>query len=415
MDQARKNARSMTVGPQPLVHAALEGRPVSAVCCGRYDFADVSAALRELLAPLGGMQAFVRPGERIALKPNLLFAARPEQAITTHPAVVAAVAVAIREAGATPVVVESPGSGIVHVRPVIERVYRKSGLREVADRYGFELNLDMNWETVSQPDGVVVRRLDCLSPILQADGVINLAKFKTHTFMTFTGATKNLFGVVPGLNKPGYHAKLSDPSRFAGMLLDVAHLVRPRLSIVDGILAMEGMGPGASGTPRRLGLMLAGVDPIAVDVVCCRIAGIDTDAVPVLAEARKRGLWGGRAADTDTLGVPVHDLAVDDFVLPSRRARDVGLTRFPLLDRTLGPVLRAGFTPLPRPKAERCTRCGACVRSCPTDAMSMGEMVAQVDDSRCIRCYCCHELCPSAAIDLEFKGMGWVVHRLGLV
>ena len=408
--------RTKTPGsPGTLVQAGREHLPVTLARCSGYEFDQVRAALREVLAPLGGMSAFVRAGERIALKPNLLFAARPEQAITTHPAVVAAVAVEVREAGAVPVVVESPGSGIVHVRPVIERVYRKSGLRQVADRYDFELSLDMEWETVSCPDGQVVRRVEVLSPILRADGVINLAKFKTHAFMTFTGATKNLFGVVPGLNKPGYHGKLAEPDRFAGMLLDVAALVAPRLNIVDAILGMEGMGPGTGGTPRHLGLLLAGADPLAVDAVCCRVAAIDTGAVPVLAEARKRGLWSGRPEQVQTVGLPVAEVRVKDFAPPSRRSRDLGLTHSRLVERIATPMLRSGLTPVPRPKEGRCTRCGACERACPTDAMSIGAAVAKVDDDRCIRCYCCHELCPSAAIDLEFKGAGRALHRLGLV
>lgn len=388
---------------------------VVAVRCAGYDFEQVQAGVREVLAPLGGMEAFVRPGERIALKPNLLFGASPSQAVTTHPAVVAAVAVAVREAQATPVVVESPGSGVVHARPVIEKVYRKTGMREAADHYGFELNLDTAWEAVSCPEGRVVHRLDVISPMLQADGVINLAKFKTHTFMTFTGATKNLFGVIPGLNKPGYHGKLAEPDQFAGMLLDVATFVRPRLSIVDGILAMEGLGPGAAGTPRPLGVLLAGADPLAVDVACCRIAGIDTSAVPVLSVAQKQGRWSGRDVEVDTLGIPIAELRVKDYVLPSRWSRDAGLTYYPLVGKMVAPLLRSGLNRFPRPNESLCTLCGVCARSCPTEAIRMTDTVPQIDDARCIRCYCCHELCPSAAIDLQFKGVGRIMHRLGLV
>ncbi len=385
--------------------------------CADYEFEAVQAALRRVLAPLGGMAAFVRPGERIALKVNLLLGVSPEQAITTHPAVVAAVAVEVREAGAHPLVVESPGSGILHVKSLLERVYRKTGLRDAADRHGFALNLDMGWQAVSLPDARLVRRLEVMDPIREADGVINLAKFKTHTFMVFTGATKNLFGVIPGLNKVAFHGKFQDPSRFAEMLLDVVGYVRPRLSIVDAILGLEGKGPGTGGKPRLLGFLLAGTDTVAMDVACCRIARIDTTAVPVLAAARERNLWSGRAADVDTVGVPVAELLVKDFLLPAPNARERGDGPVGAVERLARPILRGGFSPRPRPKVGRCTLCGACERACPGKAISLDKEagVANVDDALCIRCYCCHEVCPSAAIDLDFTGLGRAVHRLGLV
>ncbi len=404
----------MQEGVAPHVQVGSEQTPVVATRCSEYEFETVRAALRKVLAPLGGMAAFVRPGERIALKPNLLLGTAPELAITTHPAVVAAVAAEVREAGAHPVVVESPGSGIVHAKTFIDRVYRKTGYREAAESYGFELNLDTGYEAVSHPDGRLVRRFEVMNPILAADGVISLCKFKTHTFQIFTGATKNLFGVIPGLNKVGYHGRFTDPVRFGEMLLDVAAFANPRLSIMDAVVGLEGKGPGTGGKARPLGFLLAGTDTVAIDVACCRIARIDTGAVPVLVAAHERGLWSGRAADVDTLGVPVADLQVQDFVLPARQARDRGDNPVNLVETLTRRVLQGGFTPMPRPKKGRCTRCGDCVQACPTGAMSMGEEVSKVDDDLCIRCYCCHEVCPYAAIDLEFKGWGRVVNRLGL-
>jgi uncharacterized protein (DUF362 family)/NAD-dependent dihydropyrimidine dehydrogenase PreA subunit len=399
----------------PQVHAGPERGPVVAARCTEYEFEAVQAALRRALAPLGGMAAFVHPGERIALKVNLLLGVAPEEAITTHPAVVAAVAVAVREAGAHPVVMESPGSGILHMKSVVNRVYRKTGLLEAADRYGFELNQEMGSQAVSFPEARLVRRLEVMDPILEADGVINLAKFKTHTFMTFTGATKNLFGVIPGLNKVGFHGKFADPVRFADMLLDVAGFVGPRLSIMDGVVGLEGKGPGTGGKARPLGFLLVGTDTVAIDVVCCRIARIDTEAVPVLVAAHERGMWSGRAADIDTAGVPVAELLVKDFLLPARHVRERGDSPVGTVERLARPILRGGFSPRPRPKKGRCTRCASCVQACPTKAMSLNEKVAEVDDDLCIRCYCCHEVCPSAAIDLEFTGLGRAVHQLGLV
>ncbi|MCL5735717.1 MAG: DUF362 domain-containing protein, partial [Actinobacteria bacterium] len=320
-----------------------------------------------------------------------------------------------RHAGAHPVVVESPGSGIVHVGSVVERVYRRTGMRAAADAHGFELNDDMGWQAVPNPEGRLMRRVEVMNPILAADGVINLAKFKTHAFMIFTGATKNLFGVIPGLNKVGYHGKLANRLQFGEMLLDVAALIKPRLSIIDAIVGLEGKGPGTGGQARAMGFLMAGTDTVAMDVACCRIAHIDTSAVPVLIAALDRGLWSGRATDIGTDGVSVADLEIKDFALPMRNLKEAGSTVMARLEAIGKPLMRGGFSPMPRPKATRCTLCGACEQACPTKAMGLTERVAKVNDDLCIRCYCCHEVCPSAAIDLEFLGLGRAMHRLRLV
>ncbi len=372
-------------------------------------------AVREALAPLGGMAAFVKPGERIAIKPNLLMAVPPERAITTHPAMVAAVALEVREAGATPLVVDGPGTGLLHAAPVLERAFRATGYREVADKHGFDLSLDTGWRSVSNPGAVVANRLDIMTPILEADGVINVPKFKTHLFMTLSAATKNLFGVIPGLNKAAFHGKLPEPERFADMLLDVVYFVKPRLHVVDGVTALEGDGPGTGGSPRHLGVVVAGADPTLVDVACCRIARLDCSSVPTLVAAHKRGLWDGHEAGVDTLGVAVADLAVDDFAKPAPYD-GIGLGTGGFLDRPLRWALER-FSRMPRPKADRCTLCAACERACPRQAITIdkAKKVAKVDDSLCIRCYCCHEMCPAAAIDLEYSLLGRVVTLTGLL
>jgi uncharacterized protein (DUF362 family)/NAD-dependent dihydropyrimidine dehydrogenase PreA subunit len=388
---------------------------VAAVACGDYEFEAVRAAVREVLAPLGGMAAFVRPGERIAIKPNLLMGTDPERAITTHPAVLAAVALEVRDAGATPVLVDGPGTGVVHAAPVIERAFRQAGYREIADRHGIEISLDTGWRSVSNPEAVWAKRLEVMSPILDADGVINVPKLKTHMYMTLTAATKNLFGVIPGLNKAAYHGKLPEPRRFADMLLDVAYFVRPRLHIVDAITALEGNGPGTGGSPRKVGALIAGPDPTAVDVVCCRITGLDCATVPTLVAAKDRGLWNGRVADVDTLGTPVSDLMVDGFVKPAPY-EGIGLGSGGRFDGLLRGVLHR-FNRMPRPKKDRCTLCAACERACPNQAITLDKRakVARVDDEKCIRCYCCHEMCPQAAIDLEYSLLGRVVKLTGLL
>ena len=165
-------------------------------------------------------------------------------------------------------------------------------------------------------------------------------------------------------------------------------------------------------------MLLAGVDPVTVDVACCRIVDMDPAKVPVLMVAQERGLWSGRPADVETVGVSVAELRVTDFVMPEGyKGIGVGASSG-ALDGPLRHILRR-FNRVPRPKVGRCTICGACERACPVAAISIeraekAEKVARVDDSLCIRCYCCHEVCPYAAIDLEFTGMGWLMHRLRL-
>ncbi len=263
--------------------------PVALTRCDGYDRPEVRRALDDLLAPLGGMRAFVHPGERIALKPNCLLGTAPERAITTHPAVVRAVAQAVSEAGAHPVLVESPGPATMNTERALRRVFAKTGLLAMAEEIGLEVSLDTESEAVSAPDSVLVKRVEVLRALRRADGVISLSKLKTHTYMTFTGAVKNLFGAIPGYGKAGFHAGLSDPDRFADMLLDLADVVAPRLSIMDGVVGLEGDGPGTGGRPRELGVLFAGEDPVAVDQAACRLVGIDAAAVPVLRAAARRG------------------------------------------------------------------------------------------------------------------------------
>lgn len=380
-----------------------------------YESEGLREALRLLLNHMGGMAAFVQPGERVALKPNLLLGASPERAITTHPAVVEAVAAEVRAAGGHPLLVESPGAGIPHTRGALERVFRKTGMAELARRTNLELVCDSRARMVSHPGGRLIHRVDVVTALVEADAVISLPKLKTHTYMTFTGAVKNLFGAVPGLQKPAYHAKLPDPALFAEMLLDVVSLIRPRLHVMDGILALEGDGPGSAGRPRQAGLLLASVDPVALDAVACRLVGLPEENVPTLVAARERGLWSGRIEDIEMVGGRLEDLFVADFLAPIRAPDPTGYRRTGRLLRLLREAANEAINPRPRPKAGRCTACGSCVRACPTGAIRVEGRLARVETKECIRCFCCHELCPEAAIDLELRGLGRLARSLGLM
>lgn len=188
------------------------------------------------------------PGMRVLLKPNLLAGRKPEQAVTTHPALIQAVADWLRERGVEEITLaDSPGGP--YNEALLRSVYRASGMDGLR---GVTLNLSAGYAPAEQPEGKVCRRFDLIDPVRQADYIINLPKVKTHGMTMVSLGIKNLFGTVPGLGKPALHCRYPGWDVFAGMLLDLSALVAPAVTLVDGVLAMEGDGPGG-GDPREIG------------------------------------------------------------------------------------------------------------------------------------------------------------------
>ena len=382
----------------------MEETQVYAASCP--DYGQAEGAIRALVEQMGGMGRFVRPGERIVLKANLLRAAPPESAICTHPAVVAAVARLVKEAGGTPVICDSPG-GALHKEAVLRSLYEKTGMAAAAAAAGAELSMDSSTRTVSLPEGKVLRQAEIITPVAEADGVIDLCKMKTHVLMSMTGAVKNLFGVIPGLSKVGYHATHPDHETFADVLLDLTGYVKPRLSLMDGILAMEGDGPGSSGTPRQAGLLLASANLLALDTAAGAIMNLPRQDNPVLLAAERRGLTPCRMEDVELIGGTVEELRMADYKFPAS-------TKSNLMD-FLGPLARPAerlckkaLSQTPRIDGAKCVGCGICAKSCPGQAIAMTApgKKARISQKACIHCYCCHELCPQKAVELHQSWLG---------
>jgi uncharacterized protein (DUF362 family)/Pyruvate/2-oxoacid:ferredoxin oxidoreductase delta subunit len=367
------------------------------VQCPNYD--EIEEKLTSLVNLMGGMAKFAKNGEKIVLKANLLREARPEQAVCTHPSVIAAVGGLARKEGALPVIADSPGGGYRYTAKTLDKIYRTSGMLEAAGKAGIEVNRDTTSRPVSYADGMLTKHFDIITPVFEADAVFNLCKMKTHLFTVMTGAVKNIFGVIPGLSKTGYHAKLHDATRFAGMLLDLAQYISPRLNIMDAVLAMEGDGPG-SGDPRHVGLLLGSENPLALDVVAGEIMGIDRTQNPIIMEAERRALKPNRIEEIEIIGADLADVKVPDFKRSQVSAGSLGLESMPWYQRILEPLAKNAFTVRPRVIWDRCIACETCIEGCPVEAVSLVKERAFIDDDKCIRCYCCHELCPEEAIGL---------------
>lgn len=392
----------------PLLRPHREGgkleKTVAIIECAGYEPEPVREAVDRLVGLLGGWSAFVRPGETLLIKPNLLSGKKPEEAVTTHPSVVAAAALGVAGVGGRAVLADSPG-GLFNA-PVLRRVYRETGMAGAADRSGAELNLNTAETTIKAPPGGVLAGVTVMEAVARADGVISVSKLKTHGLTRLTGAVKNLFGCVPGLKKAEYHISMPAVDQFSAMLVDVARAVDPRLHLMDAVVGMEGEGPSA-GEPVHIGVLLASTCPFALDLAAAALAGIEAGEVPTIAESVKRGYIGGDVREIRLLGDRV-SLPRARFRLPPR-ARDVDLLRAGSRGRLPEWLLRSAnnrLRPSPGFSREICSGCGECSRVCPPRAIRMENKKPVVDLERCIRCFCCQELCPKKAVKINRPYLG---------
>lgn len=358
---------------------------VSIVKCKSYDKKEVEAALNKCLSPLGGIDNFVKRGQHVALKPNLLMAADPNKAVTTNPAVAGTVYGLVKAQGAKPLFIESPGGPVALL--FIKRVVKKCGYEN------FNFNYDFSEKTLVNKKAAILKRIGLMKKLVDSDVIINLPKLKTHGLMTLTCAVKNLFGSIPGIEKVGYHTRFPDKESFGRMLFDIAIALKPDLTIVDAIACMDGNGP-SWGKKKKLGLIIAGTDAFAVDFVCCRLTGMEPENIPYLNTALKEGYNPSKIEII--CDYPLNSLK-KQFILPEPEKKSA---LFTFVVSRLSPQLK-NFLSVKPAMNKKCVGCGICVRSCPKKAITIVDKRAKIDYSKCIRCYCCHELCPHNAVYLK--------------
>lgn len=373
---------------------------VALVPLDSYDLPKVDEAVRQGVALLGGIGRFVRPEERILLKPNLLGSALPQKAVTTHPAVFAAVARLLREAGCNHLTYgDSPGNPTATPR----KVASVSGIAEAAARFDIPLADFDHGASVSFPQGQAAHGFILCDGVREADAIISLPKMKTHALERITGAMKNLYGCVFSVNKAAGHARHPSSEAFADMLCDLHLCLRPRLHILDGVTAMEGNGP-TSGVPTAMNLMLFSADPVALDSVFAALVALDAALVPTCVSGAARGL-GVMAAEDIAVRTPEGDITV------AEAAARYGKPDFDVFRGKMKKHFLAKVMPLlpflqarPQVDPRKCVACGVCQEACPVPekAVRSGNgQKARYDYRKCIRCYCCQEMCPAKAISVK--------------
>jgi uncharacterized protein (DUF362 family)/NAD-dependent dihydropyrimidine dehydrogenase PreA subunit len=351
-----------------------------------YDLPALEEAVKSFFASVKGYR--ISRCKRVLIKPNALGAYAPEKAVTTHPLVLEAIIRYFVERKKEVWLGDSPG-GTVNV----EKVWDVCGFSDLAERYPIKLvNLSTAGFRELNYKGTSVK----LSELLWNCGiVINVAKYKTHSLMAFTGALKNLYGLVPGMVKSEYHRFNPGTTKFAELLVALYALSKHRVaySFIDGIVGMDGAGPSA-GTPRSFGLFMGSSSIPALDYIAATMMGFKLSDVPYLAPA-------------------LHQ----DGILPSRIQIPTSFRQYRIKDADIKAVKisKEGLKYVPVPMqmllrrlyfyhpvvSNRCKRCGICVKSCPVQAISWDKVNNPfVHKDSCIKCMCCHELCPYGAIDI---------------
>lgn len=366
--------------------------------CAGYSEELVYRVLKKGIDLLGGAEVFVKKGERILLKPNILAGEPPEKNVTTHPAVLKAAIRIFMEAGAVLSCGDSPG---------FERyagAARISGLAAAAEDFGVPMADFTRGEKTSFPEGKVCREFFIAKGVLGADGLISLSKLKTHGLTRITGAVKNQYGCIQGLAKAAFHAKYQDIRQFSLLLADLNLFIKPRLCILDGIEAMDGDGP-RNGTTYPLQGLIISADPVAADSVFCRLIGLDPAFVPTNKAGLESGLGTFLEEDITLLGDSIEDLKAPNFkVIP-----------FPVLENAPYAYYRAAkalLLPRPALKPDLCRRCGDCEKVCPVPdkavRMNKKKKLPEFNYNICIRCFCCQEMCGAGAIKRNTPLLGQI-------
>ncbi len=374
---------------------------VSILSTTEYNPALLDSAVEQHIRLLG-LDRLLRPGLRVTLKPNLLLRRSPEEATTTHPELVAAVVRALKRRGVTRITIaDSPGGP--YLPSLLAGIYKASGMAAVAEAEGIACNLEIGWREVPAQNARQVSSFNLIDPVADADLVINLCKLKTHCMTGLSGAVKNLFGCVPGLQKPEFHYRFKNPEEFCGMLVDLCETVRPAVTFVDAVVAMEGDGP-SGGSPRPVGLTLCAENPYALDVALCHLIGMPEERALTVKAARARGL-APALSELELVGEPERLAPVEGFRMPAVKSVDFN-TRLPRFIRRPADWFASRFlTPRPAIRTAGCIGCGKCAESCPAHTIAVSGGKAHIDYTNCIRCYCCHEMCPVKAIDIRRSGL----------
>lgn len=336
----------------------------------------------------------MRPGLKVVIKPNLIMAKSPDYPVTTHPLVIKAVARWLNEHGVTDITLAESSGGLYNAE-YMKNIYRVCGMKGLEPEV--KLNMDFSAQTVNCKDGFANHSFHIITPVVNADYIINICKLKTHSMTGYSGGIKNLFGTIPGLEKPQLHYRWPDIEDFSRMLLELAQVVNPQLTIIDAIDAMEGNGP-TGGTSHPLHLLLAARDFYTQDYFASGLMGLEPMKIEMIRQAVKTGL--AFPDEITIVGDPVPE-NLTPFQLPDTKRLDFSGFLPGFLRKPFAKVAGRLFKSYPQLNADLCVGCGKCAESCPSHIIRIENKKAKFKRKGCISCFCCQEMCPMKAISVK--------------
>lgn len=355
---------------------------VAIVKCKDYERETLNVTLERGFSLIGGLDSLVKENSTVLIKPNLLSARKPEEAVTTHPEFIRAIIKILKKKNCNISLGDSPSG---YGSNLIDSIYEVTGMKALCSEEDVRL--------VKFDEARIIDSIPIAKNVLESDLVITVPKLKTHGITVITGAIKNMFGAVVGLTKVEFHKKFPKPKQFSKFIARVFSLVRPGLSIVDAISAMEGEGP-SGGLPRNLGVMLMGQDAVSVDAVIAHLINIDPKNITSVSEAARLKLGEADIRNIEILGESLKDVAVKDFKLAGNS----------ILSRLPEPILESIASLInfkPYIDTAKCTRCNICVKSCPTGMIKEKNNHLRISYDNCINCLCCFEVCTFGAVNIK--------------
>lgn len=360
--------------------------------CMSYNLTEVTNKINDGIKRLGGWDKFVKPGDRVLLKVNLIGPKSSDSAAITHCEFTRAIVRILKERGCIVWIGDSSGGAIAGMAPTTQSL-KASGYEKMAEEEGAEIkNFDREGVVEVSSESRPGEKMFIAKPIFDADVVINIPKLKTHSAAIYTGAVKNVFGCIPGLRKAFYHKTAPDQAAFGEIISDIHKAGRFHLHIMDGITAMQGEGPTA-GEPYNANKILISKDPLALDVVGAKMLNISIDRIPILAAAQRRNIGEGNldniVLDGDYKTIP----KLEGFKLPRRFRSNIAGN-----SKAVIKVVNF-FKARPTVNSKKCRKCNMCVESCPVQAID--RETKKINYDLCIECMCCHELCMFKAVELK--------------